>query len=361
MGFTSCSPLTLANITPTHISTETPTNTLTPSPTATITPNFTATQRVVNALETQVAQQATATAQEQIAQITAQAEATHQTQEAEQQKQIDAFYAEAEAAGIVINKYPEFIQNNSDIVSFYFSEGVLEGKNIKKIVFNKKYQDNLGYYDLSKIAGVMWSMYADPAYSDVAHLCRNDPKGRDVTSYISYGHQRYQRDRTFPVRGTTIFGEEVMVDITQIEYQLVKKQEFENLLSIAQELEIPIITDTEENNFPNSGTMIYFQGSKMIAIVYINIKDLTGSPQQWWPFGQINVEMSHLELFGSFHLTHQDMLVSTLVSLMYNNQEVLNRLDGEDLDNLFGYYNCLALDGSDFCENVSDDLAKIFQ
>ena len=360
----SCSSIPSTHSTTSQMLAEPPANTFTPSPTATTTPNLTATQKAVDLQETQIAketQNEIFTQDTQIAQeATAQVEATQQAEQDKLQEQIDAFYTEAEKAGIVINKNPEFIQNNSDILSVYFSDAVLEGKNIKKIVFNKEYQDNLGYYDLAKVAGVMRYLYKENTYATIRELSRGDPAGRNVFGYTNYGRTRFQGGLTFPVSGTTITGQEVKADITHIEYQLVKKQEFDQLLTIARQLELPVITNIDKIHSAYQA-MVYFQGNKMVSTTYDKWENLGDAPKAAWPFEQINTEISQRELFGSFHLTHRAMIMGTLCSLMYNNSELTSRLPKESVGYTMCWYNCYSLDAGSFCENVSDDLAQTFQ
>ncbi|MFC2054846.1 hypothetical protein ACFLV7_11225 [Chloroflexota bacterium] len=276
IGFTSCSLLPSANLTPTQMPTEIPTNTRTTSPTSTITPDFTSTQQAIESQKIKISEQATATTQEQLVQETVQAETARQAQEIRLQEQMENFYEEADKAGIIINKDPAFIKNPSKMVSYYFSEGLLEGKNINGIFFDEKMQNVLGNYVFGRLASVMWHFYKDPAYTDVSSLISEHPYG-NREGFIGYGKEKLNNNFMFPIRGTTIHGNELSAEINHIEYQFVKKSEFDALLSLAQKQNFPVIhydnfTRLLDDNYRtqepyfNAFSMIYFQGKSMIVI-----------------------------------------------------------------------------------------------
>ena len=249
--------------------TETPNNTFTPSPTATITPNFTSTQQAVDLQETQIAKetQTEILAQEtQVAiEATARAEATKQAQEALEKEQIDKFYnAAKEQLGIEIVKDPELISNNSKVLSFYLSQKLFD-KNINSIHFYKEFQDLYGYYLLGRIAGQHAYYYDQAEFANLDKYVGDKCTMWDLEGWSLYAKIKLLTPYEIPIQGVDIRGQQVNTQVNHVEVSFVSKREFEQLLELAKEQELPFLYRGE---FNRKKAMIMFQGAKMVVIGY---------------------------------------------------------------------------------------------
>ena len=179
MGFTSCSPLTLANITPTHIPTEIPTNISAMSPTATISPNFTATQKAVELQETQIVQetQNEILAQEtQVAQqATDQAEATKQALEQIENQKYETF----------INAVSENFIEDQAFISQSPDGDIHLSKQIminKSLITGFKLPEEVATTAINSARGFMVCNASEQPDSAYKNICRNVQKGYEITS-----------------------------------------------------------------------------------------------------------------------------------------------------------------------------------
>ena len=318
----SCTSLPFTRSTTSPTPTETPTNTSTPSPTATITPNFSATQQAVELQETQIAQEtqneifaqetqisleATATAQEVSVQATAQADATKQAKDAEFEKNIAAFYKEAEEKGVVFKEFRSEngeLKNESEHCVFRFTKGFLygNGKSIADFDFPTDILDNLGLFNLRIASSIMFNEYGVVEYEQTAALPhKRDLSVGEIKNYI----QPIKNKLPILIPNTDASGNVYYQETNRIIYQFATSYEYKILKSLAQKYNIPIMIGLSKSETPvfNQEAFSYSVGDSRVVILY----DLSTSFYNKSPAGKafelLGPDASYYAKFFSFFRT----------------------------------------------------------
>lgn len=164
-------------------------------------------------------------------------------------EQIDTWLSDA---GVVVNWGPEFVENRTDGIDYYFStemQKVIGGK----VIIDDPFFQKLNGYWVGRLAAVTHHFYGNllPEQSKLDKLINNDPAGYDFESYVAYGQRLIDSGYEIPIQGLTLSGASMHAEVNSAVFVMLTKTEFVDLLKSSENM--PFLLHRRYHTFDGEG------------------------------------------------------------------------------------------------------------